>query len=68
MNNGEKKCRFCEDFLFLVEIDKKADSNIKRRYTAAIVDEIIKDRKPRSRYTQYTGLKIKYCPYCGRKF
>lgn len=40
----------------------------KHRYTAAIVSESIVDGKVRGKITAYTWLKIKYCPYCGRKY
>lgn len=60
------KCRFCDELLFMKEDDQK--HGYKHRYTAAIVSESIVDGKVRGKITAYTWLKIKYCPYCGRKY
>lgn len=60
------KCRFCDELLFMKEVHHK--HGYKHRYTAEIVSESIVDGKVRGKITTYTCLKIKYCPYCGRKY
>lgn len=50
------------------EPDYTVKHGYKHRYTAAIVSESIVDGKVRGKITAYTWLKIKYCPYCGRKY
>ena len=64
------ECKFCKIFDFIKEIQKpkKEDGRkIRYKYTVAIVDQCYVNGDKRGECVNYTWLKFKYCPLCGKE-
>lgn len=81
--SGEQRCRFCEDFRFMREIDRETEEKVNKAGQLYTIDHEYKvrllvrtlriwkdDRTPRKNHAgDYTteGYKLRFCPECGKR-